>query len=236
MKTNWDFSDFISKHWPKLAALFLALIATIFICQQFASKKSVESKRDFITLQKTYDSYQSGTIPSVDDLNTIVKIVAKHPELHPKYDGLLAQCFIYQDNIAQAMTFASSSMERIEKNNPSPYLQFSEATLAIADHQLTVAFEKSQQLDHFLNIDQSKPYSFLQLANLIRIAMLSQHLNLVQPEIAAWEKIRFISSETALCSQEIFERMNTLFKDGQVSLTDYMLMRMQELTKNPSAI
>lgn len=151
--------------------------------------------------------------------------------MHSKYDGLLASVFLYQENIAQALPFAHNTIKRIEKTQPSPYLQFSEATLLIAQKNLQEALDLSQQLNNYLATASDNLYPFLQFSNLIRIATLSQRLELASEEATAWIHIKELRENEAHLPV-VFEHINSLFREGETSLANYMEERLDLLGVN----
>jgi hypothetical protein len=129
----------------------------------------------------------SDTDDSLQKLQTILK---KHPELHAKYDGAIAQALLSAQNPTEAAPYAERTLQRTQGETPAPYLDYASTTLLIANGKYDEALKAAQSLKS--NTEYPTLYAF----NLLRIAFLNRELKNTQAEKAAWAEVKQLAEGT----------------------------------------
>lgn len=167
----------------------------------------------------------SGDSATLAQLSTILK---QHPELHGKYDGLMAQVLLVHGEIEPASAYANAALLRTRSEDAPYYTDFAETTLIIAKQQYDEALQRSLALQQRMRDRATQAanqrsfgdtfYAF----NLMRIAMLQQALGLKEDERSTWKEWRyFVTTSRDLFLKEALET----FEEGQVSLLSYVTAR-----------
>jgi hypothetical protein len=179
-----------------------------------------------------------------DALPRLEKLMRKHPELHQKYDSVIAQKFLSSSQSGLAASYASSTLKRIGEFSPY-YTKFALGSLMIAEGHLQEALDEAKNLKLQLEVDQSfwekrsqvvRHGSLLYAYNLLRIATLQKELGSMEEELAAWKELKQNAgwAENPLISQtydpEAYLLIQQNFRKQDISLLDYINHREKILT------
>jgi len=199
------------EQWGKpVLFTLLAIVALSLLGYRYSLSKTSHAEADYFKAENDYQVIQSltGEKENLDDaFRDLEAIIAKHPELNAKYDGLLAQAYLNEGKNEQAIPYAEQNLKRIKVNNVSNYLEFSNTTLLIAQKDYNSALNKSLKLQ-----DQIKDEALLKFINLLRIAELYQMNGQTADAKATYQKIldQYGESEFA---KNYFESGKTNFKE-----------------------
>ncbi len=181
-----------------------------------------------------------------DGLAQLQQIMHKHPELHQKYDSVIAQKFLGSSQSGLATSYASATLKRIGEFSPY-YTKFATGSLMIAEGHIKEALEDAKNLKMQLAVDQSfwdqrsqlvRHGALLYAYNLLRIATLEKELGSVEGELAAWKELKQNAGwgEDKLISQtydpEAYFLIQQNFKKQDISLLDYINHREEILTSS----
>ncbi len=202
--------EWVRKHSSKFFIILLCCVATAFFAGRSASSKKSHSTKDFIVMRQLFDRLQTGEPLAAESIQAAEAILSQHPELHPKYDPLLALSFFHQENSAKGIVYANAVLKRAEKLTSSPYQDYGNTSILIAQKKHADAFQQAQQLEEQLR-DQTT-FETLRVFNLLRLAFLAKEMG--QPSLVkqAWE-----------CAQSLpsFAQVTPLFEEGSYTLKDF---------------
>lgn len=162
--------EYLKKYWKKgfYALLIIACIG-IWSERLFLRKKG-STKQDFLIVNQVFERYRAGNPIALESLEAAERVVKKHPELSSKYETMLSHCCYAQHNSEKALRYANSAFKRVRSSLPTPFVQYSEASLAIVKQDYTQAYEISSSLEETLS-DGS--FEQLRAFNLVRLIFLS---------------------------------------------------------------
>ncbi|MFS8564349.1 MAG: hypothetical protein LVR00_08635 [Rhabdochlamydiaceae bacterium] len=190
------------------------------------------SQLDYIQAESVCSNWEV----TKDGLAQLQKLMHKHPELHQKYDSVIAQKFLSSSQSGLAATYASATLKRIGEFSPY-YTKFATGSLMIAEGHLKEALEDAKNLKMQLAVDNSfwsqksqiAPHgSLLYAYNLLRIATLEKELGSPEGELAAWKELKQNAGwgENKIISQmydpEAYFLIQQNFKKQDISLLDYI--------------
>lgn len=207
-----------------LAAILILLAIYIFSSRHIsnATNNYITADNEFITFaQPTFD--QTNTQAALTELDALFN---KHPELHAKYDGLIAQTLIERGQIETALPFATSAIQRTQSENSPYYSDFTATTLLIGQKKYEEALQRANTLHNELKNQskQTKIGNALFAFNLLRIAGLQQQLGLKTEELLTWEEWQTLMNRSPLFAQQVEH-----LKEGKVSLMNYIETRIKQL-------
>src|ERR1700722_8558371 len=182
-----QFLKFLSKNWKILfsAAVLLAVFA-IFL-DRVIHRHHIASKNDFLAVKRSVFEFRSGRPVDADSLHELEKIALRHPELHPTVDHIFALTLVEQGKIEEGVSYASSSLKRVEPFVPSFYSDYCKASTLIFEERYLEALNEAKDLE--LKLAQ-KPQGFAKLEafNLLRILFLAKKIGDDEKVPLAWEK------------------------------------------------
>lgn len=228
---------FISQNGRLVSYVLVALVLLFYVFYRVSSNNKLDTQRDYIQAEQYLSSFRtSRTTDSADLLSSLQKIIDRRPELHAKYDGLIAQTLIKRGE-ESAHEFATAMFERTAELGPALniYQDYSETSLFISEGHYEQALQRALALDEqikvFEIVDAPTPMETNSLAtvmafNQLRIALLHQQMNHPTEELEAWKTVK---NSWSTDNQTITPAQ--LFQKGKVSLSDYIAARKEFLNK-----
>ncbi len=230
--------DWLKTHLVLVAPAFLLFFVALLSAARFMKE---DSQVDYLAAEIAYHHWKGEKGESFSKLK---KILIAHPELHPKYDGVIAQKLLSSSENGLAASYAKTAFKRIQGFSPY-YTDFSLCSLLISDKHYLKALERAKKLKVSLEKDSAFweknstlfPHGYLLYAfNLLRIAILEGTVGTPEEEFAAWQNIKEMSgylektpssnrydSEASLLIQKIFQSQT-------ITLLDYIRHRESLLT------
>jgi hypothetical protein len=246
--------EFLANNGRMLFWISVGIAAFLVIAYIFTSSNQTRSVSDYLNAQKQYTAFdksvkKEGINEGVDTqaLTTLQGLLASHPELHAKYDGLLAQLLLKEGDITSAETYANATLARTLENplnrSLSFYDDYSRTSLLISQANYSEAIQHSINLNTKLKAEISQQATTqsqfdshtLYAFNLLRIAMLYQQLGLPLEEQKAWQELRQEAGWTdkgnfaSMTLSSPFSLLLSHFQEGRISLIDYIDMRLKVL-------
>lgn len=238
--------NFIYEYGRKVLYLIAGLFLLFIFMYRMSSGSSVSAVTDFMTVQNDFHRFQESSVADAlapnGPFTTLAKILQRHPELHQKYDGLIAQTWIVKSETSQAEPFAKNVFERLQLDSLPYYPDFSEATLLMSQHQYQEALKNAKNLKEqmltspfFKKADTSDSTGEILFAlNLLRIAMLEQRVGSASEELNAWNEWQRFTQPNANTSGFVINEtsrqlMQKYMEAGQASIDQYIKMRQREL-------
>ncbi len=238
-------------HWltdngKVLLYILAGLILFLILIFRFALSKDVASEADFIHAEKEYRLF-SAPVKEGEDLTlqtsalkNLNKILTAHPELHPKYDGPIAEILLIRGESALAMDYAKPAIDRTKSENEPFYTGYAQTTLKIANGNYGQALKdamamKEQMIkegEELKETPEKLPFSTLLYSlNLLRIGMLQQQLALRTDELKTWQEWKDLLKKSregslpAYLNGPLFMSFDNLLSEGNTSFTDYIEAR-----------
>lgn len=205
------FLHFIRQHWSKLLLSVLTLACLLVWGERFFTSNRSQNRDDFFVANKIFEKLQKGEILPVETVETVEKILARHPELHTKFDAPLALAFLSQHNAAKGLVYAHAALDKVGGYLPAYYQTFAQTGFCIVEEQFLPAFEEASTLCH--QLENRPEYEVLHAMNLLRLLFLAEKLNLADAKQEAWGKLKLLP---------VHESLKPLFHEGSLSLEDYM--------------
>ena len=205
------FIHFLSQHWSK----FLFGILTLAVCgvwlERFSRSNQTQCKQDFLIAHQIFEQFQKGKFLPTESIESTENILKRHPELHPKYDSMLALTFFSQQNNKQASYYAQSMIKHVDAQLPAPYKEYAAATLLISHANYQAAFEAALALESQLKGKEG--YATLDAMNTLRLLFLADKLGDSLHKNSYWKKLE---------SHPGYASIQSVFHEGKLSLADYM--------------
>jgi hypothetical protein len=180
---------------------------------------------------------------SQEALARLQQLMHKHSELNAAYGGALAQLFLNQSQVEDALPYAEASLARVKSNDLPFYAEYAATTLLISQQNYSQALANAQALqlkmeEHLsLPADQRTFGEELFALNLLRIGILQQSTGDVSGELKTWQTwkqhagLNGSKSSTSI-NPQAFRALVQQLAIGSVSLPDYIAHR-ESLLKKP---
>jgi len=203
---------FLGKHWSKLLLGFLA-IASIAVWgeRRFSTNRS-HSQQDFLVGNQILERFHKGEPLAVESIEATEMILERHPELHPKYDMMLAMTYLAERNPSKGLVFAKATLEHARQDLPCLYQDYAKTSLLIAEKRYQEAYKEAQDL--YTQLQNNKAYSILYAMNLLRLVSLELEIDATSE---AWEELK---------AHPAFASITPLFQEGNLSLEDWHSLRL----------
>lgn len=209
MEENKLLTGFKKHMWSCAMIAATLIVLSLTLERSFRSKKTT-STQDFLTVQRITERLTTGEPLSMQSVEMLERILARHPELHARYDTLLSLSFLHQENSDKALSHSLATLKRGEKSLSAAYVSYAQTSLLITEEKYVEAFSAAQKLETELQEDPSS--RTLHAFNLVRLAFLSKklHNSELQKEFAA--KLEALQN---------YPEVAALFKDGTFTLKEY---------------
>lgn len=200
----------VGKHWSKILLGFLAIATIAAWSERLLHSNQKENSHDFIIAQQIFERFQKGEYLPVESIESVQNILERHPELHPKYDLVLALTFLSQQKAQEASHYARSLINHAQGQLPHVYKDYAHTTLLISEGQYAQAFGAALSLEEKLSTQMD--CQTLEAMNTLRLLFLARQLGDVAHERAYWSK---------LTAHPAYDSLTSVFQVGNISLTDF---------------
>lgn len=222
----------ISENGKTILILFLAVVTLFFVAYRLSSGYIVKSELNYINAENEFQRFiaeKNG--PSMQEsLNKLNAMLLAHPELHAKYDGLIAEKLLATANTEESLPFANAAINRTLSENSPFYSDYSTTTLLIAEQKYEEALKNSLNLKELLSKNNDASNGLLFAFNFLRIGILQQQLGLEKDELATWNEWK--TATNSKVNKESFEKLTNHFNIEKLSLTNYIETREKLLRKS----
>lgn len=215
--------QWVSENGKSLIISLLALIALFIIGYRFAFGSMMQAETDFFQADQAFQTFASdATTPDAiaaqeDAFKKLEQVIKRHPELHAKYDGPIAQILISRNSFSEALPYAAGAIQRTKAENEPYFYSYAQNTILIAEKNYNEALKNSVALKTQIANKEPVLFGF----NLIRIASLQQQLGSKSEELNAWKEWKQFAASDTKSAQKVINH----FKDGDVSITNYIEAR-----------
>ncbi len=211
--------EWASKLKPISIGIAGLILASVFIYKWTSGNKK-SGLEDYLSASATYEKWSSD--PSLDNWQKLQKKMDPHPELYQKFGARIAQKYLYKGEVSH---YYFQSLSR-NQESLGLYADYARTSEKIAQNQYEKALEEALHLKKQIPSDQ---LGFLYALNLVRIASLQKELGLQGAELESWKELRSFSATDSpsqdLFTTEIGKKLASHFREGQISLEDYILYR-----------
>ncbi len=203
------FITLLVKHWSKLLLGILALATLLVWSQRLSNSRNQDQKQDFLIANQIFEQFQRGEYLSIESIESVQKILERHPELHAKYDLVLALTLFSQQKGVDALPYARSLVKQTEGQTPSHYHSFAETTFLISEEKYSEALAAALQLEREIAGQPETP--ILEGMNTLRIFFLADQMGNPTEKKRAWDKFVKLPS---------YPTITALFHEGDLSLQE----------------
>lgn len=218
---------FLMRHRRSLSFGAVALALLLLFAVRYSSSMQSNNQEDYLNAARYFSQTCGEGIDREEALTQLQAIMARHQELHAKYDGDLAQSLLNHDKSCVAKGYAYSIMTRVGQEHPYAN-RFTEATFLIAEGSYQKALELARALKSELEERElTEKFETLYAYNLLRIAMLTQEIGSAQEEILAWDELyrKLPQSGAEDGERSAYRQLMQNFHRGSISLIDYIEAR-----------
>jgi hypothetical protein len=231
--------DWFSAHLNVAIIGSIATLTLLFSAGKFLGWFRGDSQVDFVAAQIAYHKWNG----SLEALGRLEKLIRRHPELHAKYDGPIAQKLLSSSERGLGHSYAKSVLKRTSGFSPH-YTAFAKGSLLIAEGKLSEALTIAKELK--VNMESDTPFwekrskivrhgSLLYAYNLLRIATLEKAAGSPQGELLAWQEFKKNAGwqgeqqATQTYDPEAYQLIQQNFQKQATSLWDYIQHREEML-------
>lgn len=240
---NWEehpISQWLSTYGRYLLWAVLALVFVLILIYRLIGANTAREERDFIEANNVFQQFENAAPNSAaahESLDKLSSLLQKTPELHAKYDGLIAQILINRGDVNAATNYANLALERTQSEDAPFYTNYSQTTLLIAQKNYQEALNRSLALNEKMQESEVHHHQQPEMRgwgtvlfgyNLCRIALLQQILGLPDAEYKTWQEWKKFYNNNRHTS---IEKMASAFTEGKVTLIDYIESRESLLKK-----
>ncbi len=197
--------NFFTKHWSKLLLGFLAIASLAAWGERFFSANRMQSQQDFLIGAQILEQFYSGNTLPIESIETAEVILERHPELHPKYDTMLAMTYLSQRNPNKGLVYAKAPLKHVEL--PTPYLSYGATTLLIAEKRFDEAYQQAQAL--YTDLQGETTHTTLYGLNLLRLISLETEMGAHSTLLEEFK------------SHPAYPEIISLFQKGTLSFEDW---------------
>ena len=219
-------------NWKKAVAYLLPILLLSGLIIAKISGKKEQAEKDFLKANYIWSSLSQSFDPQSDQLDHLKALMKKHPELHAKYDGLIAQHLLSTYSHEMATPFA----DKVLKRAGQPFFhEYTAGSLLIGKREFQEALKMAKELKEEMLNSMSPDYSTLFAFNLLRIATLSFEVGDKEGERAAWKELKLYGKwddhekASTPISLDGFDVLLSHFSANEVSLLDFIKYREEAL-------
>ena len=243
------FSEYLEKYGKKILYGLLACVTLLALFYRLSNQHTDKLEKDYIEASQDFLLFvrpQEGLDPIATKkaLDRLKELITIHPELHAAYDGPLGQILLIRNEVEQAKPFMLSTFARIKCDDLSFYQNYASTTLNIAEKKFQEALIEALGLQSRMKdlLKDQKDKSQLLFGdqlfalNLLRIALLQQHLDDKSGELTTWQTWKhYAGLEKNQKTIEVnvdpqaFRRVMQQLAIGSFSLPDYISYREKAL-------
>jgi hypothetical protein len=227
-----------SLDWMKSHLSVVVGVSAVLMIGMMAVSKWVKGdpQIDYLAAEAAYNHWEGS---KGEQFTKLQKIIRKHPELHAKYDGAIAQKLLSSSEGGLASSYGKAVLKRM--GDFSPYHKdFSYGSLMVADQQYAEALQSAKALKSAMDADEAfwkkksvvvRHGCILYAYNLLRIAMLEKTAGTPAGELSAWRDLKENAGwhgtqpTSKTYDPEAYLLIQENFQNQEVSLLDYIKYR-----------
>lgn len=222
--------DFLLRYRRWITVSVVVVVFVTMVVLRIAANHHQVRRSDFLQAATYFSQLKTDGGNHEEILAQLQAIMARHEELHARYDGELAQSLLSHNKSHVAEGYSYSIAERLGTRYDFAAL-FTKATFLISDGLYLDALRESIALKLALENEQREDLQTLYAYNLLRIAMLQQEAGTEEAELEAWQELRHNLPEQidGDGKRDGYYHLVQNFRKGNVSLIDYINERIASL-------
>lgn len=235
-ETSWNFHaviEWFSTHRNVFIYGVSILILVLLAFAKVISWHNSNAEKDYLEADGLFAQFQKEGLSTADqetahkDLNSLLSLMDRRPDLLPKYQGFLAETLLLNGNYALTEKFMQDIFARTSPDHLKFYQDYSKISLLIAKKEFDKGLEESLKLQTVLDLSQENPvFSKLFIFNTIRLGLLYEVTHNAAEELKIWEQL---SSHPEKLTTALSEASQ--FSSSFSSLKQYIDERKSHLTK-----
>lgn len=222
--------DWFAHYGKTFLITVVALFAILLVIYQVSTGSHSQAETDYIQAESAFLAFQQGDEP-LDDLE---RLTLKHPDLHAKYDALVAETLLIRGETAEALPLANATLKRTAGSTSPFFHNYAKTTLTISEEKYADALTEATALKgQMLSATESDQIiDVLYIYNLLRIATLQKELGDTKAELNTWKEWKQLADGEATegkIDPNAFRIVLGFFEGNVTSLPDYIASREREL-------
>lgn len=218
--------QWILQNLKQIGYAALVIVLLLVTASRFFSSRSSQNEKDYLEGIEALSALNT-TDKTEESLDELKALVIRHPELQPAYDGVIGQQLLIQSQEPQAKPFIDRTFQRVEKELPSPYLNYAHTSLLISEGKQTEALEQAYRLKENMLAglgNKDTGGGVLYAFNLMRIALLERTFSHKELEEKAWEELKNmpVRSDALSITNGELQKIATHFDDQGVTLKEFI--------------
>lgn len=216
-------TEFIHQYGSIILYAVLGLAAAIALFFYFTRSSQASSLQDYLKADRVYAQFAGAPSDEAEtSLDSLLQLMARRPDLKQLYEAKVAQALIGKDQAAAAQIAIDNSLKRLDTDALSPYHNYAETTLLIANGDYEAAYNRTKDLHHLMIESFETPENEALFAfTLLRLATLEQQLGLHSQEQKSWQQIlSYAENDNAV------QTMLRHIREGRVTLESYIQSRL----------
>ncbi len=228
------YSEWLTNYGKILLISIACLAVLLLIGLRLSFGSSGQQVADYLKAKKEFTLFQTADGEAQKEAFAgLQQLMQRLPQLHARYDGMVAQQLLLQNDVKQGVEYADLTLLRTDRDHLSYYSEFSRIALLISQGEYKTALDKTTQLKKKM-IEQPAPRPFgdiLFAYNLLNQALLYQQLGNSVAEKEKWRELKRYARltdeapPTNLFNPQAFTDMLAQFEVGKVSLKEYIEFR-----------
>ena len=227
--------DWIVKNQKTFAATFaIVLLLAIFAVWQVSTKNAQRTK-DFEQAHFLAQDLEKNSFAISDDdessrkniIQQLTVLNDKYPDLHKRYDGIIAQEYILDQNESKIDPYAKRAIDQLQSVGLQYFANFSEISRLVAKNKLDEARSMAQALNTALKENATSKTFALRAYTLLQLVALNKKLGSDQEAQSMLQEARALLQEspTVLLTdeeKEIAQKIRQDLEKENGSLLDFL--------------
>jgi hypothetical protein len=237
---------FLHEYGSRILYITLFVLVIFVWMYRINSGRTAEAQTDFLNAQAEFTKFQENPVYDPNETDSpfahLEEILKRHPELHAKYDGLIAQTMLLKGDLDIAKKYADMALKRTANDKLPFYSDYTKTSLLIAGKDYPKSMDQALDLRKLMNANAAEAGNdplarkfgdTLYALNELRIALLQPFVGTPQEELAALKELQAYThpSENAIVSPVAFNMVLAQLQEGTVSLQNYIAEKEKVLTK-----
>lgn len=232
-------AHWVQQHGPTVLYAGVGIVVLLLAMYAWSYRNAGDDEADYLKASVAYSEFSITGADVADPAASaafvqLKEVLARHPDLSSRYDGLIAQTFLRLGDMKMALSYGQRALKQLTRENLPFYEDYSKTSLLIADGNDAEALKRAEFLTKKMNEsllangrdEQARGFGdILFLSNLLRQAMLQEKMNNAEGELLAWQELQ----RAAETNTEAFARVAAVFKTGKIELNDYIEVRKKAL-------
>jgi len=210
---------FFSTYLRRIAYATIGLLLVISAAFIFFYS-SLTKEGHYLKAETAFQEFLAAESVDPHQINEIKEMLDQNSSLKQKYQARFAQQLTMHEKWDDGIREADETMIKSASSQAWPFVEYSQASLLIAQKKYQEALSMSRNLDQTLSTEPE--HLIIKAYNLLRIGMLLQEIGKTGEEAIAWSNFQSYLQHKQI--EELASIQNN-FRVGEVTLADYIKHR-----------